>query len=87
VIDDDAGGDDAPWAPVFTAHTPGDAVQELADHYARRAVIELRASVSTALAVPPDSPGLDARLVEAVMQMHVRDLFARIHQRLKAEQT
>jgi hypothetical protein len=75
------------WMPVFSAHTPADEVQELADYHARRAVIEMRASVSTALAVPPDSAGLDARLVEVVMQMYVRDLFARLHRRLKAETT
>jgi FtsP/CotA-like multicopper oxidase with cupredoxin domain len=49
---------DEPWMPAFSVHTPADEVQELADYYARRAVIELRASVSTALAVPPDSAGL-----------------------------
>jgi hypothetical protein len=85
MFDDDDAHDD--WAPVFSSHTPADEVQELADYYARRAVAELRASVSTALAVPRDTPGLDARLAELVMQMHIRDMFARAHERLKAEQT
>ena len=83
VRDDDRNLGD--WAPLFGPNTPSDEVQAMADASAQQCVNDLRKQLTTELQLTPAGrAALDARLVFLFARLHTRDLYARLHARLKA---
>ena len=73
----------ADWEPLFGPHTPADEVAELADRYADRAVSGIRAHLAALPLTPDAREAVEPQLVDGIMKMYMRDVFARIHRRLK----
>lgn len=81
--DDDDDSDLGDWQPLFGPHTPTDEVAELADRYADQAVTGIRAHLAALPLTLDAREGVEPQLVDAIMRLHVRYVFARIHRRLK----